>query len=34
MSVNIKINNAIKRFGNNTVISDVSLDIKDKELFT
>ena len=34
MSVNIKINNAIKRFGNNTVISDVTLDIKDKELFT
>lgn len=34
MSVNIKINNAIKRFGDVTVISDVTLDIKDKELFT
>jgi iron(III) transport system ATP-binding protein len=34
MSVNIKINNAIKKFGDITVISDVSLDIQDKELFT
>ncbi len=34
MSVNIKINNAIKKFGDNTVISDVSLDVQDKELFT
>jgi len=34
MSVNIKVNNAVKKFGDNTVISDVSLDIKDKELFT
>ena len=34
MSVNIIIKNAIKKFGDNTVISDVSLDIKDKELFT
>jgi len=34
MSVNIKIKNAVKKFGNNTVISDVSLDIRDKELFT
>ena len=34
MSVNIKINNAVKKFGENTVISDISVDIKDKELFT
>ena len=34
MSVNIKIKNAVKKFGDNTVISNVSLDIKDKELFT
>ena len=34
MSVNIRINNAVKRFGENTVISDISIDIKDKELFT
>jgi len=34
MSVNIKIKNAVKRFGDNTVISDISLDIKDQELFT
>ena len=34
MSVNIIIKNAIKKFGDNTVISDISLDIKDKELFT
>jgi len=34
MSVNIRVKNAIKKFGDNTVISDVSLDIHDKELFT
>jgi len=34
MSVNIIIKNAIKKFGDTTVISDISLDIKDKELFT
>ena len=34
MSVNIRINNAVKKFGENTVISDLSVDIKDKELFT
>ena len=34
MSVNIKINNAVKKFGENTVISNLSVDIKDKELFT
>jgi len=34
MSVNIKIKNAVKRFGDNTVISDISVDIKDRELFT
>ena len=34
MSVNITINNAIKKFGENTIIPDLSLDIKDKEFFT
>jgi phosphonate transport system ATP-binding protein len=34
MSVNIKIRNAIKRYGNNTIISDLSLDIKEGEFFT
>jgi len=34
MSVNIKIKNAIKRYGTNTVISDISLDIKEGEFFT
>ncbi|OQY30599.1 MAG: polyamine ABC transporter ATP-binding protein [Anaerolineaceae bacterium 4572_5.1] len=34
MSVNIIIKHAIKRFGDNTVISDISIDIKDRELFT
>ncbi|MCD6355686.1 MAG: ABC transporter ATP-binding protein, partial [Anaerolineaceae bacterium] len=34
MSVNITIKNAVKRYGDNTVISDISLDVKDKELFT
>ena len=34
MSVNIKIRNAVKRYGNNTIISDLSLDIKEGEFFT
>jgi iron(III) transport system ATP-binding protein len=34
MSVNIIIKNAVKRFGDVTVISDISLNVKDKELFT
>jgi iron(III) transport system ATP-binding protein len=33
MSVNIKIHNAVKKYGNNTIISDLSVDIKEKELF-
>lgn len=34
MSVNIKIRNAVKRYGNNTIISDLSLDIREGEFFT
>lgn len=34
MSVNIKVKNAVKKYGQNTVISDLSLDIKEGELFT
>ena len=34
MSVNITINNAVKRYGENTIIPDLSLAIKDKEFFT
>lgn len=34
MSVNIIIKNAVKKYGDHTVISDISVDIKDKELFT
>lgn len=34
MSVNIKIQNAVKKYGQNTVISNLSLDIKKGELFT
>lgn len=34
MSVNITINNAVKKYGDNTIISDLSVDIKEKELFT
>ncbi|MEG0329418.1 MAG: ABC transporter ATP-binding protein [Anaerorhabdus sp.] len=30
----IKIKNAVKKYGDNTVISDLSVDIKDGELFT
>ncbi|MDD4641890.1 MAG: ABC transporter ATP-binding protein [Erysipelotrichaceae bacterium] len=32
--VAIKIENAIKRYGNNTIITDLSLDIKEGEFFT
>lgn len=34
MSVNITIKNAIKRYGDNTVIEGLSLDIKEGEFFT
>jgi iron(III) transport system ATP-binding protein len=34
MSVNIKIRDAIKRYGDNTVITGLSLDIKEGEFFT
>ena len=34
MSVNIKIRDAVKKYGNNTIISDLSLDIKEGEFFT
>ncbi len=34
MSVCIKIRNAVKKYGNNTIISDLSLDIKEGEFFT
>jgi len=34
MSVNISIRNATKRYGENTVISDLSIDIRKGELFT
>ncbi len=34
MSVNIKITDAIKRYGDNTIIPDLSLDIKEGEFFT
>ena len=34
MSVNIKIKDAVKKYGNNTIISDLSLDIKEGEFFT
>ena len=34
MSVNIKIRDAVKKYGDNTVISDLSLDIKEGEFFT
>lgn len=34
MSVNIIIKNAVKRYGTNTVISNISLDIKEGEFFT
>ena len=34
MSVNIKITNAVKRYGDNTIIGDLSVDIKEGEFFT
>ena len=34
MSVTIKIKDAVKKYGNNTIISDLSLDIKEGEFFT
>lgn len=34
MSVNIKIRDAIKKYGDNTIIADLSLDIKEGEFFT
>ncbi len=34
MSVNIKVRNAVKKYGNNTIIPDLSLDIKEGEFFT
>jgi len=34
MSVNIRIKNAVKRYGKNTIIPDLSLDIKEGEFFT
>ncbi|MBR5004113.1 MAG: ABC transporter ATP-binding protein [Erysipelotrichaceae bacterium] len=34
MSVKIKIVDAVKRYGDNTIISDLSLDIKEGEFFT
>lgn len=34
MSVNIKINHAVKRYGDNTIITDLSLNIKEGEFFT
>ena len=34
MSVNISIKNAVKRYGGNTIIPDLSLEIRDKEFFT
>ena len=34
MSVNIKIRNAVKKYGDKTIISDLSLDVKEGEFFT
>lgn len=34
MSVKIKIADAVKKYGNNTIISDLSLDIREGEFFT
>ena len=34
MSVNIKIRDAVKKYGDNTIISDLSLDVKEGEKFT
>ena len=34
MSVNISIKNAVKKYGENTIIPDLSIEIHDKEFFT
>jgi iron(III) transport system ATP-binding protein len=34
MSVNIKINNALKKYGNNTIIPNLSIEVKKGEFFT
>ena len=34
MSVDIRIRNAVKRYGDNTVIDGLSLDIREGEFFT
>ncbi|MBQ7655341.1 MAG: ATP-binding cassette domain-containing protein, partial [Clostridia bacterium] len=34
MSVNINIRNAVKRYGNNTVIENLTLSIRGGEFFT
>ena len=34
MSVNISIKNAVKKYGENTVIDSLSLNIKEGEFFT
>ena len=34
MSVTIKIRDAVKKYGNNTIITDLSLDIREGEFFT
>ena len=34
MSTNIKIRDAVKKYGDNVIISDLSLDIKEGEFFT
>ncbi|MBQ1878617.1 MAG: ATP-binding cassette domain-containing protein, partial [Erysipelotrichaceae bacterium] len=34
MSVNIRIDHAVKRYGDNTVIPDLSLNIRPGEFFT
>jgi iron(III) transport system ATP-binding protein len=34
MAVNIKVRNAVKRYGDNTIISGLSLDIREGEFFT
>ena len=34
MSVNINIQHAVKKYGDNTVIPDLSLEVKDGEFFT
>jgi hypothetical protein len=33
MSVNIRVKNAVKKYGDNTVIPDLSLDIREGEFF-